>query len=295
MIAYKKILIPVDFSEHSEFAVKKGISLAQVYRAKLYFLHIGKDAAQSAEDLSTFLTKVNTERFTNLKKLVAQGNPSMVIPSVAKRTGVDAILMGTRGTTGIKHLVQGSVAEKVLRESPCPVFMIKKRKQTDVSSYMLPQIRDVESAFQIDKILVALDFSPASKLAMRHAMSIASLYSSTIYTLTVFDKKFKEYGDDRQKHTSIIVRGKKIRLWERFPELLHSIDSDFEVSRLKRMLLSGDPASRIESLVDKKDIDLVVMGTNGKSGFEQFLGVGSVAEKVLRSVDCAVMTIRSTT
>ena len=155
----------------------------------------------------------------------------------------------------------------------------------------MPQIRELKGVFQIDKILVPLDFSAASKRALQHAVAMASFYSSTIYTLTIFDKKFKEYGNDHQKHTSIIVHGEKIRLWEEFPELLREIHCNLPETRLKRMLLSGDPSSKIESVVQKKEIDLIIMGTNGRIGLEHFL-LGSVAEKVLRSVDCSVMTIR---
>lgn len=292
MMSYKKILIPVDFSEHSKLAARKGISLAQIYHAKVYFLHVAEDAQKSARLLSAFVRRMNFENLAAIKKLVAQGTPATIILSAARKIGVDAIVMGSRGASGLKHLVQGSVAEKVLRESFCPVIIIKKRTQSDFNGYVLPQIRDVEGAFQLDKILVALDFSPASKLALQHAVSIASQYNSTIYTLTVFDKKFKEYGNDHRKHTSLVVRGEKIKLWKEFPELLRAIDCHLPETRLKRILLSGDPFSRIESIVQKKEIDLVAMGTNGRTGLEHFL-LGSVAGKVLRSVNCAVMTIRS--
>ena len=291
MLSFKKILIPVDFSKHSQIAVSKGVSLAQVYHAAVYFLHVGENASRSARALSRFLDRVRPESSVPMKKLVAQGGPASTILSVAKRIGADAIVMGTRGISGLKHLVQGSVAEKVLRESALPVIVIKKEKQIQFDRYVLPQIRNVEGAFQVDKILVPLDFSPASKRALQHAVSMASFYNSTIYTLTVFDKKFKEYGVDHEKHTSVIVKGEKIRLWEEFPELLREIDCHLPHTRLKRMLLSGDPFSKIESVVQKKEIDLIVMGTNGRTGLEHFF-IGSVAEKVIRSVDCSVMTIR---
>ncbi len=58
------------------------------------------------------------------------------------------------------------------------------------------------------------------------------------------------------------------------------------------MLLAGEAAAKIESVVAKKEIDLIIMGTNGRTGIEH-LFIGSVAEKVLRAVNCAVMTIRS--
>jgi nucleotide-binding universal stress UspA family protein len=292
MLSYKKILIPVDFSEHSELAARKGISLAQMYRATVYFLHVGENSRKSARRLSRFISRIDYENSVPMKKLVAQGTPSTIILAVAKRIGVDTIVMGSRGLSRLKHLVQGSVAEEVLRESVCPVIIIKKRKKSDFDGYVLPQIRDVEGALQLDKILVPLDFSPASKRALQYAVSMASYYNSTIYTLTVFDRKFKEYDNDHQKHTSIIVHGEKIKLWKEFPALLREINCDLLQTRLKRMLLSGDPPSKIESIVQKKEIDLIIMGTNGRTGLEYFL-IGSVAEKVLRSVDCSIMTIRS--
>ena len=129
-------------------------------------------------------------------------------------------------------------------------------------------------------------------LGFHHAVSFATRYNSTIYTLTVFDKKLKEYGDDREEHTSVIVRGEKIQLWKEFPKLFEEIGCEPSQIRLRRMLLPGDPFSKIESVAESKEVDLIVLGTNGKSGLGYFL-LGSVAEKVLRSLDCSVMTIRS--
>jgi nucleotide-binding universal stress UspA family protein len=293
MINFRKILVPVDFSEHSKLAAKKAISLAQTCQATLYFLHVGETAKKSAEVLCQFINDILPKTPVNIQKLVAQGTPASMILSTARKLGADTIIMGHRGLSGLKHLVQGSVAEKVLRESLCPVLIIKKtrKKLTEFNEYVLPQLKNIEETFQLDKILVPLDFSPASKQAFRYAVSLASHYNSTIYTLTVFDKKYKELADDHKRHTTILVRGEKIQLWKEFPELLQTASYDESETRLKRILLDGDPSSKIESLVQKKEIDLVIMGTNGRTGLEYFL-LGSVAEKVLKSVDCPVMTIR---
>ncbi|MCP4399264.1 MAG: universal stress protein [bacterium] len=292
MLNYKKILIPIDFSEHSEFAAKQGISLAQQFKATVFFLHVGDNAERSARRLSKFLQhKIGFEMPVPVKKLVAQGQPVNVILAAARRIHVDCLVMGTRGSSGLKQLVLGSVSEKMLRQSEYPVLILKKREHSS-EEYMFPQIRNTHDVFQADKILVPLDFSPASKQALHHALSIASRYSATVYALTVFDKKLKEYGDDREKHTTVIVRGEKIRLWQKFPELLQKIQYNSSQTRLKRMLLPGDPFTKIEGIVEKKEIDLIVMGTHGKSGFENLL-VGSVAGKVLRSIDCSVMTVQA--
>ena len=292
MLTYKKILIPVDFSEHSEFAVKQGLSLAQQFKATVFFLHVGKDAERSARRLSKFLQhRIGFEMPVPVKKMVAQGSPVSVILAAARRIQADCLVMGTRGASGLKHLVLGSVSEKVLRQSEFPVLILKKRERSS-GEYMFPQIRDAHDVFQADKILVPLDFSPASQHALHHALSIAAHYSATVYALTVFDKKLKEYGDDREKHTSVIVRGEKIRLWKEFPALLRKLQYDSSQNRLRRMLLPGDPFAKIEDIAEKKEIDLIVMGTNGKRGLEQLL-VGSVAGKVLRSIECSVMTVQA--
>ena len=89
-----------------------------------------------------------------------------------------------------------------------------------------------------------------------------------------------------------MVRGEKIRLWEAFPKLLRDAECDESRIRLKRMVVSGDPFSKIESVVEKKEVDLIIMGTHGRTGLEHLL-LGSVAEKALRSLNCSIMTIRA--
>jgi nucleotide-binding universal stress UspA family protein len=132
MVHYKKFLIPVDFSDHSELAAKRGLSLAQMYQGSVYFLHVGEHAQRSATRLSKFIShRIGFELSVPAKKLVAQGSPPSTILSAARKIGADAIVMGSRGVSGLKHLVQGSVAEKVLRQSERPVFIIKQRKRVD--------------------------------------------------------------------------------------------------------------------------------------------------------------------
>lgn len=291
-VDFKKILIPVDFSEHSQYAAQQALSFAGVCRAEACFLHVGETAKQSAARLCQFVKDLQYDTALPIKRFVAQGTPDNVILSTAQKLDADAILMGHRGLSGLKHMMNGSVAEKVLREAACPVMVIKKQKAKKFGAYVLPQLRNIAGAFQADKILVPVDFSPASKQAFHYAVHLASCYNSTIYTLTVFDKKYKELGEDRKKHTAVIVHGRKIQLWKAFPDLLKSTPGySHEQTRVKRILLDGDPFSKIESLVTKKEIDIVIMGTNGRTGLEHFL-IGSVAEKAIRSIQCPVMTIR---
>lgn len=291
MAEIKKILVPVDFSEHSRFAAQKALSLANVCDAALYFLHVGDSARQTAEALSRFVHELAPPTPGRVKKFVAQGNPATAILAIARKLTPDLILMGHRDLSGLKQLIHGSVAEQTLREAMCPVLIVKKKRPHAFGEYVLPQLRRIDAAFQADRILVPLDFSAASKRAFQYAVDLAIQYNSTIYTLTVFDKKFKEVADDRKKHTAVMVHGRKVQLWKAFPDLLQTIP-EHPKTTIKRLLLEGDPYAKIESVVKKKDIDLVIMGTNGRTGLEHLL-IGSVAEKALRSLDCPVMTIRA--
>ena len=103
MIGFKKILIPVDFSEHSSFAAKKAISLAQICNATLYFLHVGETAEKSAQSLCTFINGIHNKNTVRIKKFVAQGTPSTVILSTAEKLGADTIVMGHRDLSGLKQ------------------------------------------------------------------------------------------------------------------------------------------------------------------------------------------------
>jgi nucleotide-binding universal stress UspA family protein len=292
MAELKKLLIPVDFSEHSKFAAYKALSLAEVCHAEVYFLHIGPSPKETAETLCQFVNSLQPKATIPIKRFVAQGNPASGILTAAQKLQANAIVMGHRDISGLKSFMQSSVAEQVLREATCPVLIVKKKKQQNFEGYMLPQLRSLEAAFQADRILVPLDFSAASVQAFQYAADLAYQYNATIYTVTVFDKKFKEIAEDQKKHTAILVHGRKIHLWKAFPDLLRSIPYENVKAHVKRLLLDGDPFAKIDSLVKKKEIDLIVMGTNGRSGLEHLL-IGSVAEKVLRTIDCPVMTIRA--
>ncbi len=82
---FKKILLPVDFSEYAEIAARKGVSLAKIYGATIYYLHGGDEARRSARKLSAFVKKIDADQQLSVKKLVAQGTPEKTILSVVRK------------------------------------------------------------------------------------------------------------------------------------------------------------------------------------------------------------------
>jgi universal stress protein A len=139
-----RILVPVDFSEHSQRALDEAIALAQKFDAELHLLHCYQihPAAMAPYGLVVPETFEHDIRMAALQRLSewrekasAQGVraqehitahfPAEEIVAMAERLAVDWIVMGTRGLTGLKHVLVGSVAERTIRLAPCPVLTVK--------------------------------------------------------------------------------------------------------------------------------------------------------------------------
>jgi nucleotide-binding universal stress UspA family protein len=144
------VLVPLDFSATADRALDYAIALAQQLHARLTLLHVFDLTPLTMGDAATGIpvTAVNELEIevqhllqasleqvqrTGLQgeSLLVQGTPTQTIVDVAGEQGVDLIVMGTHGRTGLAHVFLGSVAEHVIRQAPCPVLVM--RKTMDVS------------------------------------------------------------------------------------------------------------------------------------------------------------------
>lgn len=140
MIKLKRILVPHDFSETSDAAVKYAVAFARNFGAALQLLHVSSKAAYEMGTefplgLEESLEAAVRERMlkilapTDLAALqpefqILEGTPAVEIVRYAKEHDIDLIIMGTHGRGFIAHAVLGSVAEKVVRTAPCPVLTV---------------------------------------------------------------------------------------------------------------------------------------------------------------------------
>jgi nucleotide-binding universal stress UspA family protein len=145
MLHLKAILHPTDYSEHSHYAFRLACSLARDHGARLVVLHVvatlGAELVSAGEAASQLQPEAYQQRLWNdlraiqspdpallLEHRLAQGEPAEVILRLAQEIGVDMIVLGTHGRTGLQRLLMGSVAEQVVRKSPCPVLTVKARQ-----------------------------------------------------------------------------------------------------------------------------------------------------------------------
>ncbi|WP_437223748.1 universal stress protein [Planctomicrobium sp. SH661] len=146
MIQLKKILVPTDFSDFSHCALRYGCELAQRFSAQLHLLNVVEDLYPLIPDPGmtfpppeTYVVEMQTAarkailglppaemcgELSIIREVVA-GVPFLEIVRYAREQSIDMIVIGTHGRSGLAHVLMGSVAEKIVRKSPCPVLTVR--------------------------------------------------------------------------------------------------------------------------------------------------------------------------
>ena len=140
----KHILVPTDFSEYADYALDYAIELARTLQARLtvvYVLHLSSlalgETSPAVLDATWKALEANAQQRTQMAlarvqqaglqgaSAIVEGIPFQAIIETAESRGIDLIVMGTHGRTGLTHVLMGSVAEKVVRLAPCPVLVTR--------------------------------------------------------------------------------------------------------------------------------------------------------------------------
>jgi len=156
MIQLNRILVPTDFSEFSRPALDYACAIAARFQSELHVLHVTPDPAMIVPEAAAFSvesmqaqaeaqTKEAQQQLADLPgggwdngrpiiREVRTGAAFLEILEYAKTQSIDLIVIGTHGRTGLMHVLMGSVAEKVVRKSPCPVLTVKPAGHQFVTS-----------------------------------------------------------------------------------------------------------------------------------------------------------------
>lgn len=300
MVNLKKILVARDFSLCSDQSLDFALDLALRTGASVDTLYVEvpysdpdlvpEDPDDAVGEVRNRLVKVSERpvdgAYENKPEEIQTTSVSLreiaaapAILSYSQDNSVDLIVMGTHGRRGLKRMLLGSVAEEVVRLSEWPVLTIRYQEECED-----------QPAFSGD-ILVPVDFSPHSLVALQHAKEFAVLYGAGITLVHVVEDK---------THPDFYMPGVR-SIYDTLPDIedqaighLMSFDEkaggpDVHVScKIKR----GHPASEIISVSKEMDSRMIVLSTHGLTGLEHFF-IGSVAEKIVRSSECPVLTIHT--
>ena len=192
-------------------------------------------------------------------------------------------VVGTRGKTGLAHVLLGSTAERVIRGAPCPVLTVRMEPAV---------IKEEEGALSkpvtLERILVPVDFSDCSLDALGYAAVVAQQAKASLMLLHVLEPV--SYGLDFTLGQSK-ARRLEVETWtKRLEELVSS--HQHPAMQVESQLRGGFPADSILDSAQTLPCDLIVMGTHGRRGISHTIS-GSVAEAVLRKARCPVITVRT--
>jgi nucleotide-binding universal stress UspA family protein len=150
MIRLAKLLVPTDFSEDSEQAARYAVELAKRFQAEIHCIHVVDIPADLLSTSDYYMTgpskqfidqireesKKNLEAFAKknlegvgVRTAFLEGSPFVEIIRYAHNQEIDLVVIATHGRTGLRHVLFGSVAEKVVRKAPCPVLVVKRKER----------------------------------------------------------------------------------------------------------------------------------------------------------------------
>lgn len=246
-------------------------------------LYLGELMKQTTKALVEMKSRV-MDRGIAVHTRITNGIPSQEVLAAAEADDVDLIVVGTRGKTGLEHVLLGSTAERIIRAAPCPVLAVRgEAYQAEAAGGRPP---DYPIALQ--RMLVPIDFSDCSLDAVEYAVLVAQRAKASIRLLHVLEPV--SYGlDFTLSHTA-----KREEMRERITARMDGLKAALQSGGVTAdvQVRGGLPADSVLEAAGEYPADLIVMGTHGRRGLSHTMW-GSVAESVLRKSHCPVLTVRS--
>jgi len=218
---------------------------------------------------------------------VKEGNPGEEILSVLNKEDVDLAVLGTRGISGIKRFLFGSVSDWVVQEAPCPVLIVRgSGRRTDRGMRIVMATDGSDEADMAVEVLNQFTFPPKSEIVLFHVIE------PTDYTVVQDDYTILGLGrsdlQELQERTKEIQRRRE----QAKTSLLQQAKKKINRRNVKvEKIAVGYAAEEIIKAAYRFRADLIVMGSRGLTGVKRTL-LGSVSSRVTRHAPCSVLVVR---
>jgi len=274
-----KVIVPIDFSEHSEYALEAAVKLAKGNDAEIIALHMLEmsDSVLTSTDSeqqqkAVFFLRLAEKRFNefldkpylkeaNVTPLVKHFKVFSEVNDVAKDQGADLIVMGSHGTSGLSEIFVGSNTEKVVRHSEIPVLVLKHKFNKD-------HLKDV---------VFASDFSAESVAVYQKAKTLFQDFKAKLHLLHVNlpSDRFRSTNEIDQTVSNFLMKA------EGNLDKLSQINfvSDYTVEK------------GVLNFANKIGADLIAVATHGRTGIAHFFE-GSISEDIANHAVLPVMTFK---
>ncbi|MDR5591917.1 universal stress protein [Christiangramia sp. SM2212] len=275
----KTILVPVDFSEHSEYALEVAASIAKSQNAEIVVLHmmgipdsfLTNDEKQEVFNALYFM-KLTKKRFDKLldkdylkdlevSEAVKTNKVFSEINEVAKEYDADLIVMGSHGSSGIKEAFIGSNTEKVVRTSEVPVLVIKDRI----------------SKFELKKAIFVTDFQLETLDSFLHSRKFFRIFGIEPKILFInIPEKFMNTREMKTRASNFLIDASMDH--KGLDEAITFYD-DYTVER------------GVFNYCKENNIDIIAMPTHGRKGIGHFF-MGSIGEDIANHSAIPVVTFK---
>lgn len=292
MVKVKRILCPTDLSTESDEALRYAVALARIYEAKLFLLHCSEQDSfteeKNEDKLKTQMNRLFLESLVphlglaTMNELDWHGlfrpNVHDIGKAIVREAAVqkiDLIVMRSRRRPRAAVLL-GSTAETVCRNAPCPVLVTHplEREWVSMSS----------GEIDLNRVLIAHDFSRDSETAMNFALSLAQEYQAEVHLMHVLDTNGHEEPELAwsSSSTGSAYTFTARKLQEALPKEVHLWCKFINVVRC------GKAYEQILAYAEDHEIDLICMGGSGSDWTIGKL-LGSNVDRVLRQAPCPVL------
>ena len=287
MITIKRILCPTDFSDESDAALRYAIALAGAYEAKLLVCHCVANSTpiddrareefnHRVEALVRRWAGVGHGLLSEYAGIIVRGEAGEAITKVAAEERADLIVMRSRRRPVAASLL-GSIAEAVCRTAPCPVLITHPDEREWVGL--------TTGEIDLQKILVATDFSIDSELALQLALTFAQEYQAELHMLHALPVALTAAALDLPPELESDFQRAARLLKQSVPDEAYLWCNVFQAVK------SGPPYREILSYAEENEIDLICLGARG-AGFAMRALFGSNTDRVLRQAPCPVLIAR---
>ncbi len=292
--AIETVLCAYDFSETSERALEQALRMIRRHGARLVLGHVVEpippgpypvlSAPQDEGAVRTLvverleaLAETWRERDVDVTVRVELGRPNIELVAIAEDVGADLVVIGTRGLTGLKHLVLGSTAESVVRRCACPVLTVHPD--------------DAVLDGEIETVILPTDLSLDATAAAEAFVSLFRDGTRPLGILTYADQTPPYFQPFR--HETLLRNRQRDEVKEAIeakmaPTVEMLREAGFEI---QTAVLDGEPVEVTSALARRRKADLILLSTHGRSAFVNAL-LGRTAQRIVQHAPCPVLTVR---
>lgn len=282
METLERILVPIDVNTDSKEQLNSVIQLAKAYKSGIVLMHIIPDL-ELKEHIQTIVKKSVLESLNVIKEML-ESNDIEVYETIIKCGNIVEAIVQKANSQEVNLVLLGENIDNRGSKFKLSVKSEQIISASDIPVYLISQIPKPE----LTHILCPVDFSEPSRRALYNAVSMARKFNARLIILNVYETI--SYVSSRiqinlEEENALRLKNAQNDM-KTFIEELDLKDVNYNV-----VVKSGKAYENILSMIEDEQIDLLIMGTNGRTGLNRFI-MGNITEKVIREMPCSFMTLK---